>query len=170
MAYPAAAIANEFIRIAERKGRRLTQMQVQKLVYFAHGWHLALTGEPLINERVLAWDYGPVVRSLWRAFKEYGSNPIQKMARVPDWEGDLVNWITPTVEDGEQPETNAYTAALIRRVWEQYGSLKAYELSELTHVEGGPWSRTRENGRDFIRDADIYDFFQKQMSQEEVPA
>ena len=170
MAYPAAAVANEFIRIAGRENSYLTQMQVQKLVYFAHGWNLVLTEEPLINERVLAWEYGPAVRSLWRAFKEFGSKPITKKARVPDWEGDLVSWVTPKIEDGEDLERNEFTKALIERVWDEYGGLKAFELSEMTHVEDGPWCKARESARDFIRDSDIHEYFKDQMVPEPVPA
>ena len=169
MAYPAAAIANEFLRLAKRRGSYLTQMQVQKLVYFAHGWNLAITGEPLVNERVLAWEYGPVVKSLWRAFKEFGSQPITKDARVPDWEGDIVDWVTPRIDDGDDPEQNDFTKSLVRRIWNQYGDLKAFQLSELTHLEGSPWSKTRQSGGGgFIEDSDIRHYFQEQMSEEPV--
>jgi uncharacterized phage-associated protein len=62
MPYPAAAIANEFIKVAKRNGVLLTPMKLQKLVYFAHGWYLALLGKPLINEPVEAWKFGPVIQ------------------------------------------------------------------------------------------------------------
>ena len=160
MAYPAAAIANEFLRLADENGEFLTQMQVQKLVYFAHGWNLALTGEPLVKERLAAWDYGPVVKSLWKAFSDFGSGPITTRAQIPDWEGhQFRQWLTPSINDGDYEETNTYTRALVRKIWAQYGHLKAFELSELTHIPNSPWQRARGEGREFLRDADIEDYF-----------
>ena len=59
--YTAKAIANYFLKHRKRFKRKgpITQMKLHKLVYFAHGWHLALKGEPLIDETLQAWDYGP---------------------------------------------------------------------------------------------------------------
>ena len=62
-----AEIANEFIRRAAAEKRALTQMQLQKLVYIAHGWNLAINGEKLTHDDPQAWDYGPVYRDLWEA-------------------------------------------------------------------------------------------------------
>ena len=51
-------------------------MKVQKLVYYAHGWHLGLADAPLIGELVEAWRWGPVIRSLYAALAEFGNQPI----------------------------------------------------------------------------------------------
>jgi uncharacterized phage-associated protein len=55
MPFDSKAVANEFLKLAEQDGVKLSPMKLLKLVYFAHGWHLALKGEPLLNERVEAW-------------------------------------------------------------------------------------------------------------------
>ena len=163
MAYPAAAIANEFLYLAKRDGKSLTQMQIQKLVYFAHGWNLAITGEPLVNERFAAWDYGPVVKSLWRAFKDFGSGPITKEARVPDWDSSVLAWVTPHISDGSRGEENEFARALINKVWEEFGGYKAFELSEMTHLPDSPWSTARAENTEFIPDADIEAYFEDQQ-------
>lgn len=62
-------IANEFIRRGLREGRAFDQMQLQKLVYIAHGWCLAFSGEPLTGDRPEAWDFGPVYRRLANALQ-----------------------------------------------------------------------------------------------------
>ena len=66
-------IANEFIRRGLREGRAFDQMQLQKLVYIAHGWCLAFSGEPLTGDRPEAWDFGPVYRRLANALQSQGT-------------------------------------------------------------------------------------------------
>jgi uncharacterized phage-associated protein len=86
MAINALAVANHFLDIAEKAGQRLTPMKLQKLVYFAHGWHLGLTGEPLLDEEIQAWSFGPVVRSVYNAFRDCGGDEITHKGSefVPD--------------------------------------------------------------------------------------
>ena len=69
--YDPRAIANEFIKLNVGTMR---QMKLQKLVYMAHGWNLAIHREPLVKERIEAWDGGPVMRSIWNQIRDYGFN------------------------------------------------------------------------------------------------
>ena len=79
MPFSAAAVANEFLRLARRDEQTITPLKMQKLVYFAHGWHLALFGTPLIEEPVQAWQFGPVISSLYQEFKKFGSRAIRRL-------------------------------------------------------------------------------------------
>ncbi|MDQ6665177.1 MAG: DUF4065 domain-containing protein, partial [Acidobacteriota bacterium] len=81
MAYDALAVANYFLDCARKDGRELDPMGIQKLVFFAHGWHLALVGSPLIEQRVEAWEYGPVIPDIYHAFKEFGAGAIKSHAQ-----------------------------------------------------------------------------------------
>ena len=142
MSYPAAAIANYFIQHAVERGEYLTPMKLQKLVYFAHGWHLALTdGEALIDESIQAWEYGPVVPSLFHEFKEFGARPIMRKANQTSGSFPILEYQEPEVrQDDEAVRT------LLRRVWDIYGSRSAADLSALTHLPGTPWDRAlKEN-------------------------
>ena len=82
----ALEIADEFIR---RSGNTKTNMQIQKMVYIAHGYMLGAYGRPLISENVEAWKWGPVIPSLYRRFKKYGSDLItSKPGRRPDFDAE----------------------------------------------------------------------------------
>jgi len=81
--YDARAVANYFLELAGQEGKPLDPMGIQKLVYFAHGWTLAIYDRPLISQRVEAWDYGPVIRDLYNEFKRFGSSRITEPAEIP---------------------------------------------------------------------------------------
>ncbi len=141
-AHSPLAIANEFLRRAEREGRELTHMQLQKLVYLANGWNLAATNRPMIEDDPEAWEFGPVYRRLFDALKKYGRSPV----------GELIRWGDDTpfsLDDGEvaSEELSDEERTVIDMVWKAYGHMQAFQLSALTHQDGSPWSRTYEPGR-----------------------
>jgi uncharacterized phage-associated protein len=138
MAFSAAAVANRFLFLARRDGKDITPLKMQKLVYFAHGWYLALFGEPLIAETIQAWKYGPVIGSLYRILKHYGDSPIERQVRVITQDGYL-----PARLDRESlsKEEVKNARAVISRVWEQYGKFSASQLTTLTHSPDAPWSK-----------------------------
>lgn len=157
------AIANYFIELAKNDDNLVSPMKLQKLVYFAHGWCLALANKPLINEKVEAWQYGPVVGSLYREFKKYGNegitSPVVELKHLGDFK--FAN-VIPTVEDED-------TKKLLNKIWEIYGGYTGWQLSNATHLEGTPWSEIW--GKDGvpsntdIPDEKIRDFFKKQMEE-----
>ncbi len=100
-------------------------MHLIKLVYLCHGWLLALDDRPLIFEQVEAWRYGPVVPSIYHAYKFFGGSPID--VDTSDRTGDF--------DDGQQQA--------IQFVDGTYGHLSAIQLSALTHRPGTPWDVTR---------------------------
>jgi uncharacterized phage-associated protein len=144
VAYDSKAIANRFLDLAERSGKQLNPMKIQKLVYYAHGWNLTLYDRPLIDEAVEAWTYGPVIPSLYHEFKRYGSGPIlEKATKVEfnDREGRSFRIVTPSIDDYPDQAVNEETKELLDSVWEAYGDLSAVQLSNLTHAPDSPWSR-----------------------------
>ena len=137
MSHPPSAVANTFLRLSRNAHQPIDPMKMQKLVYFAHGWHLGLNGTPLISEPIEAWDYGPVVPSLYRALKPYGAGqilePLQDFA--PDVNGGFRS-VRLTVEDDA-------TQQLLKRILDVYGKLSALQLSEITHRPDTPWAQIR---------------------------
>lgn len=135
--YNPIAVANYFIGKAFGEGASITPMQAIKLVYIAHGWHLGVTGKPLIGESVEAWKFGPVIPSVYHAFKKYGRSPITNTASTI---GSSNESICPTVDDGEQSK-------LLDVIWDLYKNLSGEQLSALTHKAGSPWYRVWEDER-----------------------
>src|SRR6266567_4998834 len=137
MAYDPKSIANVFLALAEAEGKRLTPLQLMKLVYIAHGWYLALTNKPLISERAEAWQYGPVIPSLYREFKGFGNSSITRRAGELSFET-----LPPLPPDGEDGGLHRF----LQKIWTIYGKYTGAQLSTLTHQEGTPWHEVWYHG------------------------
>lgn len=148
MAFSPDAIANYFLDRATEAGVEITPMKLQKLVYYAQGWHLAFDpeGRPLVSDKPQAWDFGPVFPSLYHEFKDFGNRPITRKAVTPvDDDGNLT-FVEPSIDqEAKSKRYNAeFAKAILDRVFDSYGKLPAVRLSEMTHVEGSPWSMIRK--------------------------
>ena len=127
--YDSRQIANHFIRFYRSRGRPISIMRVLKLVYFSHGWCLAMNnGKPLINDYVEAWKFGPVVSTVYFAFRPHGVFDLAPLDLVEEKE------IAPDIE------------VLLNWVDKTYGKLSGKQLSLLTHIKGGPWHRVYRPG------------------------
>jgi len=136
-------------------------MHILKLVYIAHGWSLAIGDHPLIRNEIEAWEYGPVIRSLYDAVKHYGRDPISAPLKV-------VCVDPATNEAREEEPVEAFTdeeQTILDRVVEVYGPLRAYQLSALTHKDGTPWSKVYAERHSTISDSEIAEHF-RQLAQE----
>jgi uncharacterized phage-associated protein len=151
MPHRSVAIANEFLKLPGAR-ETLTQMQLQKLAYIAHGWNWAVSGEPLIAEPVEAWAYGPVYRALYEHTKFYGKEPVGRLISPDDHE--MARFFLDRKADRRPPYKADLTdreRQVIRHVWNRYGKLNAIQLSQLTHQRGTPWFETFTNrGRDGV--------------------
>jgi uncharacterized phage-associated protein len=162
MAYDPKAIANYFLDVAKAHGQSLSPMKLQKLVYFAQGWHLAIReGRPLIDEQVEAWKFGPVIPSLYRAFRGYGDQAITEPATylvTEDTGGNVddieFREIKPSLDD--HPDEVAATREFLDRIWDVYGGYSAIQLSNMTHQPGTPWDQINQQYKEVLpRGTDI---------------
>ncbi|MCO6558452.1 MAG: DUF4065 domain-containing protein [Bifidobacterium sp.] len=116
-------IANMFI-IKYGKKEYLTNLKLNKLVYYAQAESLKATGKTLFDDHIEAWEYGPVERSVYNAFKGYGKRRVIRPAHVS----------TPPICDEN-------TLRVIDRVAEHYGSLSAFDLVRFSHRPGSAWQK-----------------------------
>jgi len=104
----------------------ISNMKLQKLVYFCQGYFLALYGRQLFPDPIEAWEHGPVCPKLYRLFKPYGSSPLT------------------TSIDPQRIRLEDYEKRLIDMVYGSYGQYSASKLRNITH-EKGPWNATAQN-------------------------
>lgn len=156
-AHDVAAVANEFIRLAREEGRILTNMRLQKLPYIAQGWSLALrNGQPLIEQPVEAWFYGPVYRRLYNSLAQYGSGPVSDYIHEND--GNPFRVIDGRGGKVKSNFTND-DLALIQAVWNNYRDYGAYQLSALTRRRDVEWPQVTKNVNYYITNENIKEYY-----------
>lgn len=132
MVLNANAVANYFIDLAKQDAEFITPIQLQKLIYFAHGFYLAKYNSPLINELFIAWAYGPVVNSVYHEFKRFGRGGITEYAE--EWDDQTAQWIISDFpRDNEIPQ-------FLSNIWAILKGYTGIQLSNVTHLPKSPWS------------------------------
>lgn len=125
MAYKALDIANKIISKTDLEhGDTISNLKLQKMMYYQQGFHLAYFGTPLFDEDIVAWQYGPVVPSVYKEYKSFESNSISTSR-----EGISLS------DDEEE---------LFNNVYEEYNQFSAVALMKMTHEES-PWKTTEIN-------------------------
>ncbi|MEQ1935851.1 MAG: type II toxin-antitoxin system antitoxin SocA domain-containing protein [Fimbriimonadaceae bacterium] len=139
MTYDARAIGNLILDEAERDGFEISNLILQKLLYFSHGAFLLQTGEPLVKGYFEAWQFGPVHPTAYEAFKSAGEKPIKFRAR-------RLNPITRGFE--EIARVNERRPRLVvSSVVNAYGGLGPGRLVDLSHAPNAPWAFVVENSK-----------------------
>ncbi|MBD2122731.1 Panacea domain-containing protein [Trichocoleus sp. FACHB-262] len=120
-------VARYFIIRAYEDGREaeMTNMKVQKLLYYTQSLYLALHDDPLFDEEIQAWRYGPVCPIAYRFYSNFEAEQLP----VPD--KDSLEYLSTE------------TRKLLEEIWEYFGEYHAYYLSGMTHLEF-PWKKARK--------------------------
>lgn len=139
-AHDPRAVANLLLDLAQQKQIVVRHLKLQKLLYFAHGMHLITERRPLMSGNFEAWQRGPVHPAVYRAFREVGANPITIRAQRENVVTGEMSALPP-VEDEAAIEA-------VRRVVAGLGQMSDFDLVDLSHAEGGPWSVVVHKMRD----------------------
>lgn len=129
-----SAVANYFLACSKRDKRPVSNLSMQKLVYFAYGWMLVKTERNLFYDRIEAWQYGPVIPSLYHQLKHYGRGRITK--EILDYDHQEDKFYLWTLTEGTQVEK------IMQKVWNRYGHRTPGEMIALTHNPDTPWRNT----------------------------
>lgn len=116
---PAAAAAEYLLTIQDEEDG-ISGLKLQKLLYYAQGYALALLGQPLFGAKIKAWNHGPVVPAIWHTYRQHESDAI------------------PAPTGFDPLSINASARAILDRVYAEFGQFSAWRLREMTHAER-PW-------------------------------
>ena len=129
------------VQAEDEQGDAMTNMRVNKLLYFAQGYCLAKYGKPLFTDRIEAWKKGPVVPSVYDHYKPFGWNIIVD---------------TPA----ERSKFTSEEFNLLIDISEAYRFHSTTALSDKTHEDGSPWKQCYiENERVVIQPELIRKYF-----------
>ena len=121
-------VADYFLsRCDEDSGDTISNLKLQKLVYYAQGFSLALLGEPLFKNKIEAWMHGPVVPDLYHKYKSYGNSAL------------------PSPDEFDSEKFSEDQLELLDEVWDVFGQFSAWKLRNMTHDES-PWKSNYHEG------------------------
>ena len=131
MTYDVRSVANLVLDIAGQKRIGVSNMAINKIVYFLHGWYLSKYGRPLVTAKIEAWQHGPVFRELYNEFKSFGNGYIESKAKKIDLRSGERVICSYNFPDDEM--------TFLCDIINCFISMPAYKLREISHVEGGAW-------------------------------
>jgi uncharacterized phage-associated protein len=109
--------------IIQKSETPISNLKLQKLLYYAQGWYLGIYDDPIFGEQIQAWIHGPVVPAVFQTYRQFKWTPIP-------------------VESGHvkiDKRTDAHVLAIISA----YGKLTAVQLEAISHKED-PWIEARK--------------------------
>jgi uncharacterized phage-associated protein len=148
-------IADYFIWLANYTGSFISNLKLQKLVYYAQAWYLAIHDKPLFDEDFEAWIHGPVIPELYKEYCGFKWKPILK--------------------EVEEPKFTEEVKQFLDEVTDVYFGLDAYELEQMTHTEA-PWIEARgdlptdASCNEIISKESMREYFKPRVEEEEDSA
>lgn len=145
MAYKALDIAHKLLTSAKNAegGELMSNLKLQKMLYYEQGFHLAKFNTPLFDEDIEAWMYGPVVPTVYNHFHSFGANGISP-------------------EDHKPIELNPIEEKLFNEVFTAYAQFSAIGLMNMTHKEK-PWINTKTGTGNVISKENLKKYFKTKL-------
>jgi uncharacterized phage-associated protein len=126
-------IANFVLDEADKRSVKVTNMALNKIVYFMHCDFLLERQSPLVGAKIEAWKHGPVFREVYHEFKRWNDEPIRGRAnRVDPHSGEVVR---------ANLEIDQEDFAFLSTLVERYIVFTASQLRAFSHRDGGPWAK-----------------------------
>lgn len=125
-------VAKYFLSLTDdESGDTISNLKLQKLLYYAQGFHLVMFGQPLFENSIEAWRHGPVVKGVYRDYAQHGSNSI------------------PRPTDFNIETIDEETRDFLDEVYKIYGQYSAWRLRQMIHDEP-PWQEAWARGESSV--------------------
>ena len=150
--YKAERIADFIICLAQENGDLITNLKLQKLLYYAQAWFLVNNNnQKLFDDDIVAWQYGPVVKSVYERYQYFGRSPIIIDCNISTDFEDL----SIAVKD------------YLREFCENFLKFSATELVGMTHQEL-PWNEAVKKGQGSVISTDTMFTYYTRMLQDDT--
>ena len=126
--YAAKDIAKYIVNRCIERCRPISNLQLQKILYFCQRDFKQIDGSTLFRDDFEAWQYGPVIPSVYRMFSLFGGMKINRRVR-------------------EEIEIDPDTRNVINRIVDKYSGYPAWDLVSMTHKKGDPWDQVFKDGK-----------------------
>lgn len=139
--YDVLTISRYIINKCNEESFIISNLKLQKLLYFVQGFNLALNNRSCFDDVIQAWDYGPVCPRAYYEYKKYGASNIpfiQRYYELVFFDNDDFDWIE---REFDENEIDVDTKAIIDAVIDGYASYSATSLVDITHKQL-PWRKT----------------------------
>jgi len=152
------AVVNFILEKSKHSGTTITNLKLQKLLFFVNGFYYYNNSKLLFNADMLAWQYGPVIPEIYYEFKRFGSRPIKDTFSCVYEPSEMEDVFIPRLEEKLHKDEIKYIEATFNLL---AGKPTGY-LVDLSHKKNSPWSSAKNNKdqRIELRDSDK-DYFKE---------
>ena len=157
MNYNVLDVSRYIIDYSNKKDYGISNLKLQKVLYFVQAYFLIQTGHPCFNEKIEAWDFGPVVPKAYCEYKQYGCGDIPTtksfimIDKNNNWNSKRVEFKEIAISDDDK--------SLIDKVVDKFSEYSATDLVELTQHQI-PWmDAIVSNQSNEITNKSIFEYF-----------
>ena len=136
MIYKVLDVSRHVINYSNTQDYGISNLKLQKILYFIQAFFLVSTPEQCFEEKIEAWDFGPVVPEAYREYKQYGSGDIPTIEsyisfdETDIWKSKRIVFNDDVISDEDK--------VLINKVVDKFSDYSATDLVSLTHRQS-PW-------------------------------
>ena len=135
MTHDVRAVANAILDFAAAENYPVTNLSLNKIIYFLHAGYLHEFEKPLVSAKIEAWDHGPVLREIYHQFKRFGAQPVQGRAKRLDPDRGTLVEVRETLSEEALTYIHSHLTELLR--------IPAGKLVDMSHVPDGAWYAAR---------------------------
>ncbi|MEB7755342.1 DUF4065 domain-containing protein [Staphylococcus xylosus] len=122
----------------------ITHLKLQKLLYLCYEEFFVQYKKELFKDEILAFPYGPVIKSVYDIYCDYGKNKIEFKEDDSVYFSKLGVKTTPSFSKILFSEMGIDAMNSIVSTLKKYINKSAFELVDITHEENSPWSKVYE--------------------------